>query len=190
MSSFRVSNNKSKTNVAVVVAKPFCKHCDNLHLDTNHWLYSNGTLVCPVLKNTECTNCHKKGHTKSRCTRPASASAPVAKRTEMPQKLPASVVLRNKYAAFLEEEIEEEKRIEEHNKEFPALAPVSHTSVNTKASYSSVLTAPAPAQAPMPEPEKPIELTDYVKSLLSFKKRNWADYSDSDSDDEDGYFSK
>ena len=102
-----------------------------------------------------------------------------------------SVVLRNKYAAFLEEEEEEEKRAEEHNKQFPVLCSsegrAAEACFSNKPSYSTILAKAAPAPAPALEPTKSVELSDYVKSLLSFKKKNWADYSDSEDDD---YFEK
>jgi len=192
---------------------PFCKHCVNLNLDTNHWLYSNGTLVCPVLKNTECTNCHKKGHTKSRCAaRPASSK----ERISLPaiEKTPMSIVLRNRYDAFLVEEIEEEQRVEKHYKQFPVLAKTktvededseNKTEFSTKPSYSAILktVAPAPSAAATPSvsvskvvdpnPTSYSDLADYVKmnGLISIKKKSWADYSDSESEcDDDEYFEK
>lgn len=136
-----------------------------------------------------CLNCNKKGHTKSKCT--ARAVEP-QRRAPAPTQKPMSVILRNKYAAFLEEEEEEEKREEEHKAQYPALGNFVATENNhtDKPSYSSILkttkqpvSSPAPAQV---EQSTSTELTDYMKRIMSFKKKNWADYSDSES--EDGYF--
>lgn len=194
---------------------PFCKHCDNLHLDTNHWLYSNGVLVCPVMKNTECTNCHKKGHTKSKCTSRSSEQKEKYPPVIAKKHVPMSVVLRNKYFALLEEEEDEEKRVEEHfttsaraapqnfdNVQFPVLggvsietSPVVENNVfSTKPSYSAILlrtsASPAPvATTNVTEPTETVELTDYIKRVMSFKKKSWADSDSEDEDeDEDNYF--
>jgi len=52
--------------------QPYCAHCKNIGLPFNsHFLRethdSNSPIICPVLLNTECRFCKKKGHTKSKC---------------------------------------------------------------------------------------------------------------------------
>ena len=55
---------------------PVCKHCKNLnakypHIRFDHWLREspdpNSRIVCPQLKDTECTWCGHEGHTKKYC---------------------------------------------------------------------------------------------------------------------------
>ena len=50
---------------------PECGHCKNIGLDYKHNLRGlNGTqIICRVLLNTECSNCHKFGHTKGKCNK-------------------------------------------------------------------------------------------------------------------------
>ena len=59
---------------------PSCPHCINLnrfrpfysHVPTDHFLREtrdrNSPVVCPMLKNVECSSCGLKGHTQSHCT--------------------------------------------------------------------------------------------------------------------------
>ena len=59
---------------------PSCPHCINLnrfrpfysHVPTDHFLREtrdrNSPVVCPMLKNVECSSCGFKGHTQSHCT--------------------------------------------------------------------------------------------------------------------------
>jgi hypothetical protein len=51
----------------------YCAHCKNLGLDyTSHYLRKSAEpqspVVCPVLLNTLCMQCGKKGHTRSYCS--------------------------------------------------------------------------------------------------------------------------
>lgn len=55
---------------------PVCKHCKNLsvkypHVRFDHWLRESpeptSRIVCPQLKDTECTWCGHEGHTKKYC---------------------------------------------------------------------------------------------------------------------------
>jgi hypothetical protein len=54
-------------------SKPNCPHCQNLGLDSKHWLRKNADagseIMCPVLLATECKYCHKTGHNVSKCSR-------------------------------------------------------------------------------------------------------------------------
>jgi hypothetical protein len=53
--------------------KPNCPHCQNLGLDSKHWLRktadSSSDICCPVLLKTECKYCHKSGHNVSKCAK-------------------------------------------------------------------------------------------------------------------------
>lgn len=53
--------------------RPNCPHCQNLGLDSKHWLRKNADasseITCPVLLATECKYCHKTGHNVSKCSR-------------------------------------------------------------------------------------------------------------------------
>jgi len=53
--------------------RPNCPHCQNLGLDSKHWLRKNSDagseITCPVLLATECKYCHKSGHNVSKCSR-------------------------------------------------------------------------------------------------------------------------
>jgi hypothetical protein len=55
---------------------PYCGTCRNAGKSraeyTNHWTRSEpgpgGTITCPLILNTTCGNCHKKGHWAKYCT--------------------------------------------------------------------------------------------------------------------------
>jgi hypothetical protein len=64
----KVSHRVSAPPPARKSGTPTCRHCENLHLPSNHSLRNKeGILMCPVLLNTECRYCHELGHTLSNC---------------------------------------------------------------------------------------------------------------------------
>lgn len=70
--------------------KPFCKHCSNLGLPSEHQLRNDTKVLCPVILNTQCRNCGILGHTQSRCIKSTSRLQvpvkPVKKTTTTVQK--------------------------------------------------------------------------------------------------------
>lgn len=164
---------------------PFCKHCDNLGFNNKHWLYSNGVLICEVLKNTVCQNCNKKGHTRSKCTQ--QYNNPVENEVRL-----TSENIKQKYFHIIND--------------FPEFScnteiPIN---VNTKPTYAKIVsiapTLPSPIvinfkkSNDMEDGEMIEEKIEKIKkpSVPFLEKmrenmttlKSWADYTDSDSDGE------
>jgi hypothetical protein len=189
-----------------------CKHCENLGLANanTHALYVKGVLVCPVMKNTECTYCHTKGHTVSHCTSaimpPRNLTPAVVVKNKLEKQLKCGMAdrIRNKYAALFDDDEEEEKEeapapaapapaAPAPRDEFPALVSVAPRKIFTEKTYSAALLTTVEDLEKIAREKKqsaillnaikkPAEKPDF--SILKIKRNCcWAD-SDSDSDDE------
>ena len=189
--------------------KPFCKVCFDAgksEIDyRSHYLRSEpgpkGKIICPTLLSNECTYCHKKGHMKSHClllkkANKENAKACIRKAFENEHEVvneKAKPV--NKYSALdsdVEEEEEEEPKWKE---EYPALCKASKS--DTSKSYAEIVTKAQEMPKVMPK-EIPKEMPKEVEvvapeaeaSMVTNKKpriqmRSWADWTDSEDDDED-----
>lgn len=80
--------------------KPNCPHCQNLGLDSKHWLRktadANSDICCPVLLKTECKYCHKPGHNVSKCAKLLAKKASAAVSTPsvpLTPSVPESIVV-------------------------------------------------------------------------------------------------
>ena len=75
--------------------KPNCPHCQNLGLDSKHWLRktadANSEICCPVLLKTECKYCHKPGHNVSKCAKLLAKKAALS--TPLTPSVPESIVV-------------------------------------------------------------------------------------------------
>ena len=154
----RTNNHHKK----VVPATPFCGHCKNLGLPASvfesHFPHTTvgrqRILTCEQLKNTECPNCLKKGHTLKHCTAReglhrasvcysrstsyASSASSASKKQEQEQKGPT-----NRFDILTNDDDDVErpsKKVKREKWEAPAPAP-----------------APAPASKKQMEQSKQME---------------------------------
>jgi hypothetical protein len=181
---------------------------------TSHFVRSrpdmngNTKVTCPVLAATECRYCYKLGHTTKFCpvieenTKRAKKDKSVAIQAQKAQERaapkPTTQVASNKFAgafAALIDESDDEKPMpppawgmaKVEVEEFPALiglkkeaAPVAKGSPDgLKPTVSWAAMAEKPA-APVLKPIVKPEMTVLSRSV----SKSWADYSDSDSDEE------
>ena len=167
MSSYK-SNTKSNKQV------PQCAHCTNLNrsratpLPTDHYLRDNRDpnhrVICPVLKSTYCTNCGNKGHTRSHCT-----VDPERQTEKLMDQLYASI--EREYVAVRQSRMPTQ----------PLPLPVK----NIKNNAFGVLDCDSDdeEEAEKEEETRPDSPTTTPPPLR--KISNWADYVDSDLDDEE-----
>jgi hypothetical protein len=201
------SNNNSKK---VVAKKPFCKVCHDAGKTeaeyTSHFVRSlpdfngNTKVTCPVLAATECRYCYKMGHTTKFCpvieenTKRAKKEKSVAIQAHKYEQRAASTMVsapmvEKKYcgafAAFGDESDPEGDKPEPKQvvapvvDDFPALIGEKKevTSVAKAVSWAAIAERPA---APVLKP--------IVKPTPQIVTKKWADYSDSDSEEEEEDF--
>ena len=73
MSDFTTVHHKSRTKHST--ERPYCSTCRKANKSfaeyTSHWTKSSpgpeGTVICPIILNTLCTRCNKKGHWAKYC---------------------------------------------------------------------------------------------------------------------------
>jgi hypothetical protein len=199
-------HSQKKTATATSTRSLSCKHCENLGLvnANTHALYVKGVLVCPVMKNTECTYCHTKGHTVSHCTSAIMPPRNLTPAVVVKKQLKCGMAdrIRNKYAALFDDDEEEEKAAPAPRAplktapalrdEFPALVSVAPRKIFTEKTYSAaLLTTAEDLEKIAREKKQSATLLNAIKKPAAEKpnfsilkiKRNicWAD---SDSDDE------
>jgi len=206
-------NNKSNANkkFASNCKKPFCKVCHDAGKTeseyTSHFVRSlpdmNGKtkITCPILAVTECRYCYELGHTTKFCPvleennkrskreKSVAIQAHKYEQRAASRTVPEPVVERKYAGAFaaLGDDSDEEKPVSKQVvvevpvDEFPALfgskkatAPVAKSAV----SWAAMAEKPA---APV---LKPI-VKAIVKNTPQIAGKSWADYSDSDSDEEE-----
>ena len=201
---------KSNTNKKVVAKKPFCKVCHDAGKTeaeyTSHFVRSlpdfngNTKVTCPVLAATECRYCYKMGHTTKFCpvieenNKRAKKEKPVAIQAHKYEQRAASTMVsapmvEKKYggafAAFGDESDPEGDKPEPKQvvvavvDDFPALIGQKKevTSVAKAVSWAAIAEKPA---APVLKP--------IVKPTPQIVTKKWADYSDSDSEEEEEDF--
>jgi hypothetical protein len=198
--SYNKFNNKNSAS-----KKPFCKVCQDAGKSeseyTSHYVRSkpdhNGKSIvtCPTLNATECRYCYKLGHTTKFC--PAIAeNEKRAKRErateDRPQRKPVmvhSVKEKKPINAFaslsVDSDNEEEKpkmSIAKAVEEFPALFGKKKESESvSKPAVSWAAIAEKPAVVPVYNPPPSHDM----KVLSKVVSKSWADYSDSESEEED-----
>ena len=201
---------KSNTNKKVVAKKPFCKVCHDAGKTeaeyTSHFVRSlpdfngNTKVTCPVLAATECRYCYKMGHTTKFCpvieenNKRAKKEKSVAIQAHKYEQRAASTMVsapmvEKKYggafAAFGDESDPEGDKPEPKQvvvavvDDFPALIGQKKevTSVAKAVSWAAIAEKPA---APVLKP--------IVKPTPQIVTKKWADYSDSDSEEEEEDF--
>jgi hypothetical protein len=202
------SNNNSKK---VVAKKPFCKVCHDAGKTeaeyTSHFVRSlpdfngNTKVTCPVLAATECRYCYKMGHTTKFCpvieenTKRAKKEKSVAIQAHKYEQRAASTMVsapmvEKKYCgafAAFGDESDDEKPVPKQVvvavpvDEFPALFGSKKEAVSTT---KSTVSWAAIAEKPAAPVLKPI-VKAIVKNTPQIAGKSWADYSDSDSEEEE-----
>jgi hypothetical protein len=189
--------------------KPQCKVCLDAGFTeraTQHWVKNReGKVICPTLLSQKCRYCFENGHTVNYCPknkkckayRPPSPKKTVKTQTQV--KAPKETVTpSNRFDVLVIDEDEDmtfvlKKDVEEP---FPQLLSKSNptkTTSSTMVSYASKLQTPVPVPTPAPAPAPaqvpaPAPVTTPTKTVFRsypYKRhKNWADYSDSDSDED------
>lgn len=193
-----LNNNKS-------VKKPFCKICfdsgksENEY--TSHFVKSEpgpkGKVVCPTLQNLECSYCHSKGHTKSHCVvlkkniKQDDRNRSRYAYNEKKEKKEKYGKRKNVFEC-LDECSSDEDEVEEVEEEFPVLVAVSDSVkvmiCEEEVKVTSYASMAAKEVKVVKEVKVDVRSDAKVESEARVKAatRCWADWSDSDSDEDDG----
>lgn len=212
MSTAKFNNKFYSNSMSASAKKPFCKVCQDAGKTeseyTSHFVRSmpdkNGktTVTCPVLAVNECRYCYELGHTTKFCpvieenNRKAKKhelqSIQAHKRATYDLQLVGNKIVKPKVSfAVLDDGSDEEKQVpvamvSSKVEEIPALGMNKDVTQNAKCSpdgLRSGLSWAAIAEKPAAQPVyKPVAKTESKTTAVCYK--NWADYSDSDSDDE------
>ena len=205
-------NNRNQRNSAPPARKPYCKVCHDAGKPesdyTSHYVRSlpdrqgNTKVICPTLLNTECRYCYEFGHTSKFC--PSLAARQKAdernrreeeRNTRIAVKKPVVQPKQTHFGGFNAlccDSDEEEEKKPVVKEEFPALGAPSQR-VNTT-SYASAAAKPAPVktqEANLPAGFKVlqkgdrIEKTEATNTKFNFRTTNWAEYTDSEDEEED-----
>lgn len=200
--------NKSKIINTNVKRTPFCKVCIDAGLPNSvyesHWVKTlEGKVCCPTLLEQSCRYCKVKGHTVKFCNI-LKQEQESNKTTSHVNKTPIIIATsqveqtqNNAFSSLYESDTDDDEKPKQKPKQFkkvdiiPSPTPViiskspqppSHTKT-----YASVVTT-------TPEPIKQIETLQSHCISLKYDEnhntvftnikiiKNWADYSDSDSD--------
>ena len=190
---------------------PCCKVCMDAGFTdkaTQHWVKnSQGKVICPTLLSQECRYCYEKGHTVKYCPKnkaqiqnntnknfTPSAPTPIVTKP-LPARAPSNrfalLDLDDDDMVFTLKTTKKAKNVVVE--EFPQLVPRAQIPIApTLMSYASkVKVAPIPT-APAPTPTQPLlrpaspSSAPPAQIIRTYRKmKNWADYSDSESDDDD-----
>ena len=174
------------------VKKPFCKVCFDSGKSemeyTSHFVKSEpgpkGIVVCPTLQNLECSYCHSKGHTKSHCLvlkkniKQDNRNRSRGVYKEKKEKKEKDVKSKNVFECL--DECSSSSDEDEVEEEFPALVARSVKAMSVveevkRTSYASM------AAKEVKEVKAEVPSAPRVKAPM----RSWAEWSDSDSDEED-----
>jgi hypothetical protein len=199
------SNNNNKKALPSGAKKPFCKVCHDAGKTeaeyTSHFVRSlpdfngNTKVTCPVLAATECRYCYKMGHTTKFCpvieenTKRAKKEKSMAIQADKYEqrtaaKMVSAPIVEKKYggafAAFGDESDDEKpepkKVVAAVVDEFPALVGLKTAPQVAKSAVSWAAMAEKPA-APVLKP--------IVKPTPQIVTKKWADYSDSDTEEDE-----
>lgn len=187
---------------------PYCKVCQDAgKLESeyrSHWVKDlKGNTICPTLLNTECRYCYKLGHTAKFCSvleknnkEKYREERRYEKEKPKQQYIPKQ---KNGYAALQEDsDVEEEIKVSiKPNvvvEEYPSLGrnKTEDTQHQVKSGWAAI--------AAKPKEEKPVDPIPTGMTVLTAKNRikpilkpenkpkqikSWADWSDTDSEEED-----
>jgi Nanos RNA binding domain len=181
----------------VSTKKPYCKFCHDIGKSeqeyTNHWVKDQtGKIVCPTLLSTECRFCFKMGHTTKFCDVLANQNKQKNRVQYNDQKIQKNenIISSNRFQSL------EEQNVAAANlfcmEEFPALIK-SVTSKPSAITQDTKCWAEIAAKPKVIEEKKAPEYSVTTKKYnFSFDGKkthdlNWADYSDTDYDDEEDF---
>ncbi len=186
MSKANNNNNKKFCKVCFDSKKPeamFTSHCVKTR---------DGTVICPTLLSAECRFCHKTGHTVSKC--------PVAKKHDKMKASEKKIELEiknmqsqeqkptlpknknNAYAALIDDD-EENDQCDE-TEEYPELVKSTATAPVSGMNFKKILMeAPVQVQVQV-QVKPPVEAQQVPAKIPMMFNKSWADWSDSDSEDE------
>lgn len=155
----------------------------------------NGNTTCPTLLNTECRYCFKLGHTTKYC----DVLAKHNKEKERSER-------RNQVASFQSTEVHQKKpdkafaglyydsdsEDESHtnnttimNKYSNLGLPINKSNELEKSTWVAVVLKPREAPKPKAvKQSKPVVYAPWATSQVETKKKRWADWSDSEDEDE------
>lgn len=191
------------------VSKPFCKVCSDAGKPeaeyTSHFVRSSpaadSVVVCPTLLAQECRYCHGRGHTVKFCKvldKFKREEEKAMRKSPNTTKKPQPVAKKSNGFAVLDLESEDERpsKRPQPKEEYPVLKEVVKPAAKPAAKPVAV-SAPSYAQmAAKPEAQiKDVEdenllMIQLKKSCVAVGaapkpvKKSWADWSDSDSDEE------
>ena len=167
--------------------KPFCKICFDtkqpVSVYTSHYVRDvpgpNGVVVCPTLLQIECRYCKKKGHTNSKCPilkkkqnrNPNQSTAPTS--TAPPQKKHKNVF------QVLEVDSGDDEEDNDHNND------TTHTNSTDSTAKPYIMALKKPIAAPEPTKVQYKPETPPGPPPGYYASKSWADYSDSDDDDDE-----
>ena len=190
-----------------VAAKPFCKVCHDSGKSeaeyTSHFVKSEpgskGKVVCPTLLNQGCSYCHETGHTVSYCqvlkqnnkNKEKTQRAVVFHNESVVSTLKNTNSKANGFAALslLDEEADKQEAHEEA--EYPVLVQAQvQTKTPAQLRVQALVQAPVQSYAFMankaPTNRTPPAAVTKSRAIVTHNivKKSWADWSDSDEDDE------
>ena len=199
--------NKSNTINTNVKRTPFCKVCIDAGLPKSvyesHWVKTiEGKVCCPTLLEQSCRYCKVKGHTVKFChllkqEESNQITSRVNKKTHIIAITPSQSEQNkmNAFSSLYESDTDDDEKPKQKPKQFkkvdiiPSPTPViiskSPPPIHTK-TYASALTTTKPIKQIEPLKSHCISLKHDENNNTVFTNikiiKNWADYSDSDSD--------
>lgn len=161
------------------VKKPYCKVCHDAGKPEseygNHWVKDlNGKTTCPTLLNTECRYCFKRGHTTKFCSVLAKNNKEnkktVMKKPLIHQNKPITRTKpTNGFAVLCNDDDEEE------------IINIVFGIKEEKTSWAAIASKPK-ADVKLKDEEEKVTIKD--NSRITQQKKSWADWSDSEDEDE------
>jgi hypothetical protein len=155
---------------------------------TSHFVKSapvNGVIVCPILKATECRYCKKSGHTVKFCKA-------LQEKEKMNKKMPTKTPVKKEKVVekminpfevlIMESDDEDEVNV-------PSIVTIAPKIALTGwAAIAAMPKKEEPKKVTLVMKEKPVEESGNMYLKKDFSNRvwkSWADYSDSDDEEED-----
>lgn len=203
--------------------KPYCKVCHDAGKSesdyTSHWVKSTPdrtgktVVICPTLLSTECSYCHKLGHTSKFCPtiennnrkrekeqrKIAFDDTPTKKSSNAPSNP------KSKFAVLSLDSSDSEDEKAEVKEEFPTLATITDVSAPVMTGWAAIVAKPKVEKQtvfgclvskPKLERQTTIKLNKQFKEPLvnqvapwakkdTVVKKTWADYSDTESEEDE-----
>ena len=187
-----INPEKCQENNQSIMSK-FCKVCFEAGKEESvfksHFVRSgpgmNCPVVCPTLLATECKYCHKVGHTVKYCD-VLKNNEKHRRRERFASRVPtAKTALKDKNSSSMFDVLHDSDSEEED-------VVVEEKVLRGWAAIAALPPAPAPSPAPSPAPAPLLKVEPNAVSVsiegismsIGNKMRSWADWSDSDSDEE------